>query len=572
MRPGYIRERNPGEKERTRSASEQFYSFDSDSPRPFPKIFPSRVIRERSPQPHSEANFVPLMRPGYIRERNPGEKERTRRASEQFYSLDSDSPRPFPKIVPSRVIRERSPQPHSEANFVPLMRPGYIRERNPGEKERTRRASEQFYSLDSDSPRPFPKFVPSSVTGEQSPHSEANLVPFIRPRDSRKRITEEKDRKRVASEQVLEQIGVKDCANCHTRVTPKWRRGPSGRRDLCNSCGLRWAASGDNFGKMDALKTMPKSESAISAELAPQLSQVEENFHRDPLDQYFGKPASGSAELVPQSSRIEEKFPRDRLNRHFRKPASGPAELAPQLSRVEDKFPRDPLDRYLGRPALGSKFRPERPLNTEYASKIAPNAGETSNNTWSEGSEDDAVEGIVTGKARRSRTASPYLDYETLKAFDRSVALEEDNAEEEARPKYKAEMEVKRAKEQLEKAEQETKKVALAKKAVEDWEREEAEKKEKRKQDKLTEEGLREHLRKMGLLPEQIAMMKGEKDDANKYENEMRLSRGRPTYIKVHKMHLFPETLEVYGLPWSYDTVGNFILSCRHRELTLHAG
>ena len=33
----------------------------------------------------------------------------------------------------------------------------------------------------------------------------------------------------------------KDCANCHTRQTPEWRRGPSGNRDLCNSCGLRWA-------------------------------------------------------------------------------------------------------------------------------------------------------------------------------------------------------------------------------------------------------------------------------------------------------------------------------------------
>jgi len=33
----------------------------------------------------------------------------------------------------------------------------------------------------------------------------------------------------------------KDCANCHKRVTPEWRRGPSGNRDLCNSCGLRWA-------------------------------------------------------------------------------------------------------------------------------------------------------------------------------------------------------------------------------------------------------------------------------------------------------------------------------------------
>jgi PAS domain S-box-containing protein len=33
----------------------------------------------------------------------------------------------------------------------------------------------------------------------------------------------------------------RDCANCHTRVTPEWRKGPSGQRDLCNSCGLRWA-------------------------------------------------------------------------------------------------------------------------------------------------------------------------------------------------------------------------------------------------------------------------------------------------------------------------------------------
>lgn len=33
----------------------------------------------------------------------------------------------------------------------------------------------------------------------------------------------------------------RDCANCHARDTPEWRRGPSGNRDLCNSCGLRWA-------------------------------------------------------------------------------------------------------------------------------------------------------------------------------------------------------------------------------------------------------------------------------------------------------------------------------------------
>jgi PAS domain S-box-containing protein len=39
----------------------------------------------------------------------------------------------------------------------------------------------------------------------------------------------------------------KDCANCHTRTTPEWRRGPSGNRDLCNSCGLRWAKQVSRF-------------------------------------------------------------------------------------------------------------------------------------------------------------------------------------------------------------------------------------------------------------------------------------------------------------------------------------
>ncbi|KAF3196119.1 blue light receptor [Orbilia oligospora] len=46
-----------------------------------------------------------------------------------------------------------------------------------------------------------------------------------------------KRRKRKKGADALE----KDCANCHTKTTPEWRRGPSGKRDLCNSCGLRYA-------------------------------------------------------------------------------------------------------------------------------------------------------------------------------------------------------------------------------------------------------------------------------------------------------------------------------------------
>jgi PAS domain-containing protein len=62
----------------------------------------------------------------------------------------------------------------------------------------------------------------------------------------------------------------RDCANCHTRVTPEWRRGPSGQRDLCNSCGLRWAKqvsrsnSETNSTVRQAAKGWSQSDSSTS--------------------------------------------------------------------------------------------------------------------------------------------------------------------------------------------------------------------------------------------------------------------------------------------------------------------
>lgn len=50
-------------------------------------------------------------------------------------------------------------------------------------------------------------------------------------------LSRRKKRKRKKGTGPLE----KACSNCNTRNTPEWRRGPSGHRDLCNSCGLRWA-------------------------------------------------------------------------------------------------------------------------------------------------------------------------------------------------------------------------------------------------------------------------------------------------------------------------------------------
>ncbi|KAI2786712.1 White collar 1 protein [Penicillium oxalicum] len=63
-----------------------------------------------------------------------------------------------------------------------------------------------------------------------------------------------KKRKRKQSAVSVE----KSCAMCSTKNTPEWRRGPSGNRDLCNSCGLRWAKQVRN-----------KAQAAASGKAAP---------------------------------------------------------------------------------------------------------------------------------------------------------------------------------------------------------------------------------------------------------------------------------------------------------------
>ncbi|EMD68769.1 hypothetical protein COCSADRAFT_167978 [Bipolaris sorokiniana ND90Pr] len=56
----------------------------------------------------------------------------------------------------------------------------------------------------------------------------------------------------------------KDCANCHTRQTPEWRRGPSGNRDLCNSCGLRWAKQQGRVSPRTSSAASDKSKKSAS--------------------------------------------------------------------------------------------------------------------------------------------------------------------------------------------------------------------------------------------------------------------------------------------------------------------
>jgi len=65
----------------------------------------------------------------------------------------------------------------------------------------------------------------------------------------------------------------KDCANCHTRTTPEWRRGPSGNRDLCNSCGLRWAKQQGRISPRTGSQRSPYSGASDRGNTSPQHRQ-----------------------------------------------------------------------------------------------------------------------------------------------------------------------------------------------------------------------------------------------------------------------------------------------------------
>ncbi|KAF3918405.1 hypothetical protein ABW20_dc0105763 [Dactylellina cionopaga] len=115
-----------------------------------------------------------------------------------------------------------------------------------------------------------------------------------------------KRRKRKKGADAME----KDCANCHTKNTPEWRRGPSGKRDLCNSCGLRYAklvgrvsprntqGSNSNVGDPQSMDTSnpdgpsPRTEGPVSRNNsgAEQTSTAEEN------NSSSGHPTPGEAQ------------------------------------------------------------------------------------------------------------------------------------------------------------------------------------------------------------------------------------------------------------------------------------
>lgn len=183
-----------------------------------------------------------------------------------------------------------------------------------------------------------------------------------------------------------------------------------------------------------------------------------------------------------------------------------------------------------------------------------------------DGSEDEYHGRVYSPHRRRrpsrshgSRSPSPYYDYELEKKMKKLEELEEKEKEDIAREKYEEELILKQAKKAKKKKEEEE----LKEKAIEEYhikQLEEKAKKDKAKKD--ADEEFRERVKKTfgqaGYDEKSIEkiLKKGEKGKEHGHGKEMKIKDlTRPTYIKVHRKHVSPETLIELVLPWEWDEV-----------------
>ncbi|KAL8953059.1 MAG: hypothetical protein Q9222_001052 [Ikaeria aurantiellina] len=188
-------------------------------------------------------------------------------------------------------------------------------------------------------------------------------------------------------------------------------------------------------------------------------------------------------------------------------------------------------------------------------------------------------------REHESRSPSPYWDLETERKMKKLEELERREAEEAARERAKQEMIIAEAKKAAKKKEEEEfKKRVLEEAEREKYEKELKAKKKKDEEDKMFKARLKQMYLEQGYSEESIEIMIADAErkkghgghhsphgphsphgahsphaighegaivKINEQMNVVNLNR--PTYIKVHRKHLSPETLDAYDLPWEWD-------------------
>ena len=168
-----------------------------------------------------------------------------------------------------------------------------------------------------------------------------------------------------------------------------------------------------------------------------------------------------------------------------------------------------------------------------------------------------------------SRSPSPYepydFEYEKMKAKVEELERREHAKEEEerARARYEEELLIEEAKKVKKKKEEE----AFKKKAIEEYNTKQAEERikqleEKKKADEEYKKRARKDLEKAGMDEEEIErVLKGKERSPHEHghghghAHPPVMDLSRPTWIKVHRKNMSPETLDVYDLPWEWDPV-----------------
>nr|VWO99746.1 B-type cyclin 2 [Ganoderma boninense] len=85
-------------------------------------------------------------------------------------------------------------------------------------------------------------------------------------------------------------VGITRCASCKVTHSPEWRKGPSGKKDLCNACGLRFARSrAKKEGGNQRRRTKDRAMSTLSTkpDPSPSASPVSASYPTMRRGSYF---------------------------------------------------------------------------------------------------------------------------------------------------------------------------------------------------------------------------------------------------------------------------------------------
>lgn len=161
------------------------------------------------------------------------------------------------------------------------------------------------------------------------------------------------------------------------------------------------------------------------------------------------------------------------------------------------------------------------------------------------------------GHRRESNSPSPNPK---LQARLRKLEeLEEKEREEEQRRRYEEEQRLKKLAER-EKKEKEEKMMedAIKQHNAKELEKAVTERRQKEEAEKAFRERVKTVFGKAGYSDESIERIlenKGKSDHGGHEGQKKVMDLARPTYIKVHRKHLSPDTLDAYDLPWEPDEV-----------------